>query len=235
SITGLTIDYGPYGFMEAYDPDYTPNHSDHFGRYSYSNQPPIALWNLRKLALSLGPLVSSARSEEIFSGFRDIYAGFYTDIMRKKLGLRESMPGDGALIRGLLEIMRESKTDYTSFFRGLGNFTTAASGGEEKDFTAFGDLPQFGEWADEYGKRLRMESSRDRERKAVMDSANPKYVLRSYIAEGAIRKAVDENDYSEIERVRMLLKDPFSEQPGSEGYAAPAPGWARSLVISCSS
>ncbi len=235
SITGLTIDYGPYGFMEAYDPDYTPNHSDHFGRYSYSNQPPIALWNLRKLALALGPLVSSARSEEIFSGFRDTYAGFYTDVMRKKLGLRESMPGDGALIRGLLEIMRESKTDYTAFFRGLGNFTTSAPCGETNASTSFPDALQSGGWADQYRNRLRMESSIDHERKAVMDSVNPKYVLRSYIAEGAIRKAVDENDYSEIERVRMLLKDPFSEQPGSEGYAAPAPDWARSLVISCSS
>ena len=80
-----------------------------------------------------------------------------------------------------------------------------------------------------------MESSIDRERKTVMDSVNPKYVLRNYIAEVAIRKAVDENDYSEIERVRMLLKYPFSEQPGSEVYAAPAPDRARSLVISCSS
>ena len=235
SITGLTIDYGPYGFMEAYDPDYAPNHSDHFGRYSYSNQPPIALWNLRKLALSLGPLVSSEKSEKVISRFRDIYAGFYTDIMRKKLGLQESMPGDGALIRGLLEIMGESKTDYTAFFRGLGNFTTAVSGGEANASTSFPDALQSGGWADQYRNRLRMESSIDRERKAVMDSVNPKYVLRNYIAEVAIRKAVDENDYSEIERVRMLLKYPFSEQPGSEVYAAPAPDRARSLVISCSS
>jgi len=235
SITGLTIDYGPYGFMEAYDPDYAPNHSDHFGRYSYSNQPPIALWNLRKLAQSLGPLVSSAKSEKVISGFRDIYAGFYTDIMRKKLGLQESMPGDGALIRGLLEIMGESKTDYTAFFRGLGNFTTAVSGGEANASTSFPDALQSGGWADQYRNRLRMESSIDRERKAVMDSVNPKYVLRNYIAEVAIRKAVDENDYSEIERVRMLLKYPFSEQPGSEVYAAPAPDRARSLVVSCSS
>ena len=233
SITGLTIDYRPYGFMEVYDPDYVPNHSDHFGRYSYSNQPPIALWNLRKLALSLSPLVSSARSEEIFSRFRDSYAGFYTNIMRKKLGLQESMPGDGALIRGLLEIMGESKTDYTAFFRGLGNFTTSASGGETNASTSFLDAPRSGGWADRYRNRLRMESSIDRERKTVMDSVNPKYVLRNYIAEVAIRKAVDENDYSEIERVRMLLKYPFSEQPGSEVYAAPAPDRARSLVISC--
>jgi uncharacterized protein YdiU (UPF0061 family) len=235
SITGLTIDYGPYGFMEAYDPDYAPNHSDHFGRYSYSNQPPIALWNLRKLSLALGPLVSSARSEEIFSGFRDTYAGFYTDIMRRKLGLRESMPGDGALIRGLLEIMRESKTDYTTFFRDLGNFTASAPYGETNASTSFPDALQSGGWAYQYRNRLTMENSIDHERKAVMDSVNPKYVLRNHIAEVAIRKAADENDYSEIERVRMLLKDPFLEQPGSERYAAPAPDWARSLVISCSS
>lgn len=235
SITGLTIDYGPYGFMEAYDPDYVPNHSDHFGRYSYSNQPSIALWNLRKLALSLGSLVSSAKSEKVISGFRDSYSKFYTDIMRKKLGLLKSMSGDGALIRALLEIMVESKTDYTAFFRGLGNFTTAASGGEAMASSSLLDAPQSGGWADQYKNRLIMEGSIDGERKAVMDSVNPKYVLRNYIAEGAIRKAVDENDYSEIERVRQVMKNPFSEQPGSETYASPAPAWARSLVISCSS
>ena len=235
SITGLTIDYGPYGFMEAYDPDYTPNHSDHFGRYSYSNQPPIAFWNLRKLSLALGPLVSSEKAEAVVSGFRDSYAVFYTDAMRKKLGLLESMPDDGALIRAFLEIMRESKTDYTAFFRDLGNFTASASVGTMNASTSFSGALQSGGWADRYRNRLRMESSIDLKRKAVMDSVNPKYVLRNYIAEGAIRKAADENDYSEIERVRQVMKNPFSEQPGSESYAAPAPPWARNLVISCSS
>lgn len=227
SILGLTIDYGPYGFMEGYDPEYVPNHSDHFGRYSYSNQPAIALWNLRKLALSLSPVVSQEKSAEIVSGFRTSYGKYYADIIRRKLGLREIMPEDSALIRDLLDLMAQSGTDYTRFFRTLGNFSTK---GVEPGLS-----PQFDEWAARYHGRLRTENSIDSERKAGMDSVNPKYVLRNYIAEGAIRKAVDENDYSEIERVRLLLKEPFSEQPDSESYAEPAPAWARGLVVSCSS
>jgi len=227
SILGLTIDYGPYGFMEGYDPEYVPNYSDHFGRYSYSNQLAIALWNLRKLALSLGPVVDQEKSAGIVSGFRTSYGKYYTDIMRRKLGLRKIMPEDGTLIRDLLDLMAQSGMDYTRFFRALGNFST---NGRELNLS-----PAFGEWEGRYSRRLRLENSMDSERKPRMDSVNPKYVLRNYIAEGAIRKAVDEDDYSEIERIRVLLKEPFSEQPGSETYAEPAPAWARGLVISCSS
>ncbi|KAB2833334.1 MAG: YdiU family protein [Candidatus Dadabacteria bacterium] len=229
SILGLTIDYGPYGFMEGYDPEYVPNYSDHFGRYSYSNQPAIALWNLRKLALSLSPVVSQEKSAEIVSGFRTSYGKYYTDIMRRKLGLMKSLPDDTALIRKLLDILAEQKTDYTNFFRRLGGFSTDSLSESNRL------SPAFDEWSHAYGERLRLENSIDSERKAGMDSVNPKYVLRNYIAEGAIRKAVDENDYSEIERVRLLLKEPFSEQSGSESYAEPAPDWARGLVVSCSS
>jgi len=229
SVIGLTLDYGPYGFMEAYDPEYVPNHSDHFGRYSYSNQPAIALWNLRKFALSLSPLIDSEKSADIVSGFRTSYGKYYADIMRKKLGLNEIMPEDGALMRDLLDLIAQSGADYTGFFRALGNFPADDPEGE------FELSPSFGEWSVRYRERLGMEKSADGKRKSLMDSVNPRYVLRNYIAEGAIRKAVDGDDYSEIEHVRMLLKNPFSEQPGFESYAAPAPPWARGLILSCSS
>ena len=229
SILGLTIDYGPYGFMEAYNPEYVPNHSDHFGRYSYANQPAIALWNLRKLAHALSPLLDSEKADGIVSGFRKSYGKFYSDIMRRKLGLLEIIPDDGALIRDLLDLMAQSRTDYTGFFRELGNFSTDDSGGR------FKLDPCFSQWSSRYRRRLLMENSIDRERKPGMDSVNPRYVLRNYIAESAIRKAVDEDGYSEIERIRVLLKNPFSEQPGFEKYAEPAPPWARGLTVSCSS
>jgi uncharacterized protein YdiU (UPF0061 family) len=235
SIAGRTIDYGPYGFMEDYEPDYLPNHSDHFGRYSYSNQPPIALWNLRKLARALSPLLDNERAEEILSGFGKSYRRFYTDIMRRKLGLKTSLPEDDGLIRLLLEAMREGKADYTTFFRHLGNFSPDDTNGNKIVFTLFDEVSLIHEWADRYGKRLRSENSIDGERKRDMDSVNPKYVLRNYIAEQAIRKAVYDSDYREIERVRILLKKPFEEQPEFETYAEPAPAWARNLVISCSS
>jgi protein adenylyltransferase len=235
SIAGLTIDYGPFGFMEEYEPDSVPNHSDHFGRYSYSNQPPIALWNLRKLAISLSPLLDLERSEETLSRFGNSYRRFYTDIMRRKLGLRVSMPEDDVLVRRLLEIMREGRADYATFFRRLGGFSTDDSNGDNSVSSLFGDRSLFNEWADRYRKRLRSENSIDGERKSKMDSVNPKYVLRNYIAEQVIRKAAEEGDYSEIERIRILLKNPFAGQPELETYAEPAPAWARSLVISCSS
>lgn len=235
SILGLTIDYGPFGFMEEYEPDYVPNHSDHFGRYSYSNQPPIALWNLRKFAQALSSLIPQDRSEEILSEFKECYKDSYLQIMRKKLGLKEAAAGDGGLVGRLLEILKDGRADYTNFFRRLGGFSTNGSEGDKNVSSLFNNKSFFNEWAYQYRNRLKTENGIDKERKKEMDSVNPKYVLRNYIAEQAIRKAVDESDYSEIERVHTLLRNPFAEQPEYDNYAEPAPAWARKLIISCSS
>lgn len=235
SILGLTIDYGPFGFMEEYEPDYVPNHSDHFGRYSYSNQPPVALWNLRKLAQSLSPLVASDKSEEILSGYKKCYKDSYLQIMRKKLGFKEAAAGDGDIVGRLLEILKGGRADYTNFFRRLSDFSKDNPDSNNRISSVFNDGSLFDGWSDLYAERLRVEESNDRERKKEMDSVNPKYILRNYIAEQAIRKAVDENDYSEIERVHTLLRNPFAEQPEFDNYAEPAPAWARKLIISCSS
>ncbi|MCL4245301.1 MAG: YdiU family protein [Candidatus Dadabacteria bacterium] len=235
SIIGLTLDYGPFGFLEDYSPEYIPNHSDHFGRYSYGNQPAIALWNLQKLAEALGSVVPRELSQEIVFGFRGLYGKYYLGIMKRKLGLLKEDEDDPALIKSLLGILEECKADYTNFMRGLGDFS--AETGVEKRHPAgmLEEPPLLKEWAASYRRRLVSEGSVHAERKEAMSSVNPKYILRNYLAERAIRKAEDEGDYSEIERLRVLLKTPFSEQPEFDEYSKPAPPSARGLVISCSS
>ncbi len=227
SITGLTIDYGPYGFMENYDPEYVPNHSDNFGRYSYQNQPAIALWNLNKLALSITSILPQPK--DISDEFRDIYSRTYVDIMRKKLGLKEAHTEDIELIKGMINILSTQRVDYTIFFRRLSDI------GSQDLFSMFKEKSEIQNWMVLYKKRLQAENSNDAERKKDMDRINPKFILRNYLAESAIRKAVDEADYSEINRLHQILKDPFSEQVQFQDYAEPSPDWGRNLVISCSS
>ncbi len=229
SINGLTIDYGPYGFIEEYDPEYIPNHSDNFGRYSYQNQPSIAHWNLNKLATALSSIISDTQAKESLDEFRSIYAERFVDIMQQKLGLNESQPEDVELIKGVLGVLENSKVDYTIFFRKLGNpeFQNLIS--------MFEDKSAIKDWLTLYKKRLQSENSDDSKRKKEMDLINPKFILRNYQAEGAIRKAVDNGDYSEINRLNQILRDPFSEQIPFQDYADPSPDWGKNLVISCSS
>ena len=235
SIIGLTLDYGPFGFLEDYSPEYIPNHSDHFGRYSFGNQPAIALWNLQKLAEALGSVVPRELSQEIVFGFRGLYGKYYLGIMKQKLGLLTDDPGDPALIKNLLTILEEEKADYTNHMRGLVDLSTEEGADDGHHAGMLEDSTAYKEWVASYRRRLISEGSVDAERKKAMSSINPKYILRNYLAERAIRKAEDEGDYSEIERLRVLLKNPFSEQPDFEEYSKPAPPSERGLVISCSS
>ncbi len=235
SITGLTIDYGPYGFMEEYDPEYTPNNSDHFGRYSFQNQPAIALWNLNKLALALGSIISRDRAQEALEEFKNIYSNSFVRNMNRKLGLKTARPEDVDLIKGLLKIMVTEKVDYTNFFRKLSDFTSPDPGLNRNLDSMFEDKAGIGDWAVLYKSRLDAENSDDYERKREMDLVNPKFILRNYLAENAIKKAVNEADYSEINLLHKILKDPFSEQSEFDEYADPPPDWGRNLVISCSS
>ena len=229
SITGRTIDYGPYGFMENYNPEYIPNHSDNFGRYAYQNQPAIAFWNLNKLAIALSSILPESHSKESLDKFRDIYSESFVDIMRKKLGLKEARTEDVDLIKGIINVLSEQSVDYTIFFRKLSDL------GSQDLFSMFEGESEIQNWMTLYRKRLQAENSNDTERKKDMDLINPKFILRNYLAENAIRKAVDEADYSEINRLHQILRDPFSEQMQFQDYSEPSPDWGRNLVISCSS
>ena len=229
SIIGDTIDYGPFGFMESFEKDYVPNHSDHFGRYSYNNQPSVAFWNLNKFLQCLSPIVNNDGIQEALKCYKDSYSEHYLELMTKKLGFSSFKVGDKKFIDTTMDILEENKTDYTIFFRKLSNFSP---GGESE--TAL--KKEMGKnWVLEYINRLKQEKSDYAERRDSMNRVNPLYILRNYIAESVIRKAVDESDYTDIETVRKLLMNPFDEQDGMDRYTKPAPQWAKGLIVSCSS
>ena len=235
SILGLTFDYGPFGFMETYNPGYICNHSDHAGRYAYDQQPQIGLWNLAALAQTLMPLVPVAEAEKILDSYGDIFSERYVELMCGKLGLTYSGLQDFSVIEPLLEMMHASQLDYTNLFRSLSQFKSAANETNSVLRDQFFDREAFDQWAEKYRVRLQAETGTDEERKVAMDRINPKYILRNYLAQAAISKAGKERDYSEVDVLLRLLAHPFDEQAGMESYAAPAPEWARHIEVSCSS
>jgi uncharacterized protein YdiU (UPF0061 family) len=235
SILGLTIDYGPYGFMEGFDWGHICNHSDDGGRYAYNMQPRIAQWNLYCLAQALLPLIEVEEAESALGEYEAQFEQNYAALMRAKLGLSIEQAGDAALLEDTLKLLHDSRADYTTFFRRLGNFDSAPGTDNVPLRDLIVDRNEFAAWAGGYRARLTLEVGTGAERKPRMDRVNPKYVLRNYLAETAIRKAVDERDYSEIERLMRLLARPYDEQVTMQAYAEPAPQWASALSVSCSS
>ena len=235
SILGLTIDYGPYGFIEGFDWGHICNHSDDSGRYAYNMQPRIAHWNLYCLAEALLPLLDVDEAEAALRQYEEQFEQHYSALMRAKFGLAAEQPDDAALLQDTLRLLQKEHADYTTFFRRLGDFDSAPGAGNGALRALFADGAAYAAWTGRYGTRLALEASADAERKARMDRVNPKYVLRNYLAEAAIRKAADERDYSEIGRLMRLLARPYDEQPGMQAYAEPAPDWASALAVSCSS
>ncbi len=235
SILGLTLDYGPFGFMDDYDAGFICNHSDHHGRYAFNQQPYIGLWNLSCLAQALLPLASEEPLKAALHAYESTLNAHYTELMCQKLGFRDSLPDDAALVTDLLGLMQGSRVDYTIFFRKLGAFQTGSKTHNDALREYFLDRTGFDRWAQRYGERLKTERSEAAERCERMNRVNPKYVLRNYLAQQAIALAIDKKDYSEINRLLALLRDPFAEQPDMEQYAAPPPNWGKHLSISCSS
>jgi len=235
SILGLTFDYGPFGFMENYNPGYVCNHSDHGGRYAYDQQPQVGLWNLSALAQALTPLIEVAQANAILETYSDVYSEHYVKLMSQKLGLTYAGLEDYAVIEPLLDMMQASQLDFTNTFRSLSQFKSAADEKNTALRDQFVDRAAFDQWAVLYRQRLQAETGTDAERKLRMDRVNPKYILRNYLAQTAISKAEKERDFSEVDRLLHLLARPFDEQPEMEGYAAPAPDWARHIEVSCSS
>jgi len=235
SILGLTIDYGPYGFMEGFDRGHICNHSDEGGRYAYRMQPLIAHWNLHCLAQALVPLVEVEEAQPALDEYEGLFERSYSGLMRAKFGFATEHAGDAALLQDALALLHGSRADYTSFFRRLCRFDAAPGADNAPLRDLFVDRAAWGAWAGRYRMRLALEAGADPERKARMNRVNPKYVLRNYLAETAIRKAADERDYGEIERLMRLLARPYDEQPAMQAYAEPAPQWASALSVSCSS
>lgn len=226
SILGLTLDYGPYGFMDAYDPQFICNHSDETGRYSFANQPGIGLWNLKALAIALSSLIGSEKLVEKLETYEAYFVARYRARMRAKLGLTKMEERDDAMIGELLSLMIKARADYTLAFRGL-------SGPSENWFSLFGEARSEAEiWLAGYRRRLEQEEGDPR---AGMNRANPKYVLRNWVAEIAIRAVEDHDDSATLDRILRLMQNPYEEHPEFEMLAQPPAGAYCGLSVSCSS
>lgn len=242
SILGLTIDYGPFGFLDAFDPDHVCNHSDNQGRYSWNNQPQIGYWNLRALAQALLPLIPEAQGDpkvviEVLERYEQAFIQAMNARWRAKLGLRTEQAGDDALCIDFLRLLAAGKVDFTIAFRRLAGFDTSVAVDDARNATVrdlFLDRAAFDAWAGRYRERLQAEASLDAERADRMRRTNPLYVLRNHLAETAIRQA-QRGDFSEVQRLHRLLQQPFTEQAGSEADAGFPPEWAQSIEVSCSS
>jgi len=240
SILGLTIDYGPYGFLDGFDPMHICNHSDHQGRYAYARQPGIAWWNLHALAHALVPALDDEAEPaaqalgEAVAVFKDEFGVTMQRLFRAKLGLASERDDDAALVDALLRLMAAERTDYTIAMRRLAEFSSDPGASNERVRDLFIDRAAFDAWGARYAQRLRDEHSSDAERRERMRRVNPKFVLRNHLAELAIRRA-QEGDFSETQRLLRVLQRPFDEQPEHEADAGFAPDWAHGLSVSCSS
>ncbi len=254
SILGLTIDYGPYGWLEGFDPDWTPNTTDARGhRYSFGNQPHIGGWNLVQLANAIYPLVNKAEPfKEALTLYNEVFEQGWNSMMADKLGLAAyDAATDDLLVSELLELLQSVETDMTIFFRNLANVSS------ETVEDASGQIPaplmdacyqpdqltddyrrRMSGWLQTYIARLQKDKRTDEERRRKMAEANPKYVLRNYLAQLAIDKAED-GDFSLVSDLLELLRRPYDEQPDKEEFAAKRPEWARNRagcsMLSCSS
>ncbi|MCO5107564.1 MAG: YdiU family protein [Burkholderiaceae bacterium] len=244
SVLGLTIDYGPFGFLDGFDFNHVCNHSDHAGRYSYAMQPRIAEWNCWCLGQALMPLVAERGggpddAKAVLGQWGALFDEALQAALRAKLGLARPHADDAALIDDLFGLLHANRSDFTLFFRRLSAVRAEPATGPLADDAAgcrdlFADRAAFDGWLARYRRRLAIEARGDAERAAAMNRVNPKYVLRNHLAEVAIRRA-REGDYGEVERLLKVLERPCDEQPESEAYAALPPDWASGLQLSCSS
>lgn len=235
SILGLTIDYGPFGFMEAYRSGHICNHSDYSGRYRYKHQPDVGLWNLNRLGEALGTLIDEVKMVKALGYYERRFLQRYSELLHQKLGLFDApQEGDAKLINEFMTMMEASGADFTNSFRALAQVNAEDSDPVEALRDEFFDRNAFAEWLQAYRERLKQSEISDAERRERMNRINPRYILRNYLAQVAIEQA-QKKDYSEIDRLMTLLQRPYDEQPGMEDYTRPAPDWAVDMEVSCSS
>jgi len=230
SILGDTLDFGPFGFLDSYNPDFICNHSDTNGRYSFKNQPSVGLWNLNALATSLTSLLSSDELIEVLKQYEPEFLNQFRAIMASKLGLEKYQAGDELISNELLDLMQVNNVDYTILFRSLCDFTADNQAVRDQ----FIDREGFDQWALKYLARLDQQDLSDAQRRDNMRAVNPKYVLRNYMAQAAIEKAQN-GDYSEVNLLLQVLQSPCEEHPEAQMYAGLPPDWAEKLSVSCSS
>jgi uncharacterized protein YdiU (UPF0061 family) len=247
SILGLTIDYGPYGWIDDFDPEWTPNTTDAGGRrYRFGAQPQIAQWNLGRLATALAPVFGSVEPlQRGMNRYVDEFARATRADIAAKLGLAECRDEDVELMQALQAIMRSAEIDMTIFFRRLIDVDATAAPARELFDEAFYDAgkqvraqPALDAWLERYRARLRTDGSSPDARRERMRAANPRYVLRNYLAQQAIDRA-EKGDYAGVTELLEVLRRPYEDQPGADRFAARRPDWARDRpgcsMLSCSS
>ncbi|XP_014396175.1 PREDICTED: UPF0061 protein ETA_18310-like isoform X4 [Myotis brandtii] len=245
SLLSITIDYGPFGFMEAYNPDFVPNTSDDERRYKIGNQANIGMFNLNKLLQALNPLLDPRQKQlaaQILEGYPVLYYTRFRELFKAKLGLLGERKGDDDLIAFLLHLMENTEADFTMTFRQLSEITQSQL--QElnipQQFWALKMISKhelFPAWVSQYLLRLKSNmNDSDSERRKRMMTINPRYVLKNWMAESAVQKA-ERNDFSEVYLLQQVLQHPFQKHSAAEkaGYSSPTPAWARDLRVSCSS
>ncbi|KAM4026700.1 protein adenylyltransferase SelO-like isoform 2-T3 [Anomaloglossus baeobatrachus] len=245
SLLSITIDYGPFGFMESYNADYVPNTSDDEGRYRIGNQANAGMFNLNKLLVAISPLMDTRQkyiASTTLAGFPDLYYQRFTEIFRAKLGLMGAKEEDLTLIVTFLTMMEDTQADFTMSFRHLSEITDyhLRNNTIPEEFWALHEVSQhidFAGWVTAYLHRLKsFPDDSDFKRRQRMKTTNPRYILRNWMAESAVRKA-EKNDFSEIHLLQKVLQRPFQMQQMAElaGYSQEAPECAKDLKVSCSS
>jgi len=231
SIHGLTIDYGPYAFLDEYDFQYICNHTDQGGRYSFGNQPNIGHWNLQALMVALSSLVNSEKLERVLEYYPRLYTERYLYIMGKKLGLENvTQEKDLGLFKHLLGMLQGLNIDYTLFFRTLSHYD-----GDRTDLLKLGLYhTPMNDWLDAYDERLEEDSLAIEERHVSMLKTNPKYVLKNYMLQEAIDKA-EEGDFSLVDDLFVIAQNPYAEHKAFERWAGVTPDVFKNKKLSCSS
>jgi serine/tyrosine/threonine adenylyltransferase len=238
SIIGLTLDYGPYGFLDTYDSKFICNHSDHQGRYSFENQPYIGLWNLNCLSRALMPLISLEEAKQALSQYEVHYYSHYLYLMQQKMGLFKVIIKENEnLVYSLLSLLDSNQIDHTLFFRTLSDFETGSNIKEKNQqlVKMFADEEGFISWAKIYSQILDTQEMPQKDRKIRMNKINPKFILRNYIAQIIIEKVDKEKDFDYLDKWLKILQSPYDEHPEMELYAGKPPEWAKTISVSCSS
>src|SRR5688572_22204667 len=238
SILGLTLDYGPYGFLDDYDAGFICNHTDTGGQYAFDKQPSVGIWNCARLGEAMmildGGVEATTPWQDALESYWPAFVSEYAGRMRARLGLATARDEDGALLRDLLALLQAGRVDYARFFRQLNSVNGQRSTVNGILSDMFTDRAGIEAWFDRYRARLGAEQSDDAERGERMRRANPKYVLRNWVAQEAIA-AAQRGEFGLIDSLRRLLAAPYDEHPGWERYADPPTPAAREIEVSCSS
>jgi uncharacterized protein YdiU (UPF0061 family) len=231
SIEGLTMDYGPFAFQDEFKYNFVCNKSDKVGRYSYGEQVNIMYWNLMQLSIALSPHIEKKAMDEKLDEFRDsLYFDIYTNEMKEKLGLFEDDINDRSLVEDLIITLNASYVDYTSFFRILSHY----DGNKEDLYDLSYEPVELHNWLLKYDNRLKKETIDFKQRQEIMLNKNPKYILKTYMLDMAIKKAYNQ-DFSMIEDLFTILKNPYGELPKFEKYFGDVPEEYKEFVLTCAS